>query len=136
MVLSPAFPSRLLSAFPPGTPVIRLTLEEALQRVAQGVGSGVNGTSMTSRQAKRVKILGLLRHAKSDWGDSDKRDFDRGLNVRGRKGAALMGAHIREYGVRWDMLLASPAERVRRTLEAAELGKRVDFDERLYLADT
>ena len=39
VMLSPAFPSRLLSAFPEGTPVIRLTLEEALQRVAQGVGN-------------------------------------------------------------------------------------------------
>ncbi|MAM40874.1 MAG: helicase [Erythrobacter sp.] len=38
IVLSPAFPSRLLSAFPEGTPVIRLTLAEALQRVANGVG--------------------------------------------------------------------------------------------------
>ena len=37
IVLSPAFPSRLLSAFPPGTPITRLTLDEALQRVAQGV---------------------------------------------------------------------------------------------------
>lgn len=37
VVLSSAFPSRLLSAFPKGTPVIRLTLEEALQRVAEGV---------------------------------------------------------------------------------------------------
>ena len=37
VVLSPAFPSRLLSAFPPDTPVIRLTLEEALQRIAAGV---------------------------------------------------------------------------------------------------
>ena len=40
VVLSPAFPSRLLTAFPAGTPVIRLTLAEALQRVAAGV-SGV-----------------------------------------------------------------------------------------------
>ncbi len=39
IVLSPAFPSRLLPAFPPGTPVTRLTLEEALQRVAKGVGT-------------------------------------------------------------------------------------------------
>ena len=39
VVLSPAFPSRLLSAFPEGTPVIRMTLEEALQRVANGVGA-------------------------------------------------------------------------------------------------
>ncbi|AOR75820.1 ATP-dependent DNA helicase [Novosphingobium resinovorum] len=34
VVLSPAFPSRLLSAFPAGTPIRRVTLEEALQRVA------------------------------------------------------------------------------------------------------
>jgi ATP-dependent DNA helicase DinG len=38
VVLSPAFPTRLLSAFPVGTPVIRVTLEEALQRVANGIG--------------------------------------------------------------------------------------------------
>lgn len=38
VVLSPAFPTRLLPAFPPGTPVIRLTLEQALQRVANGIG--------------------------------------------------------------------------------------------------
>ena len=39
VVLSPAFPTRLLSAFPEGTPITRLTLEEALQRVANGVVS-------------------------------------------------------------------------------------------------
>ena len=37
VVLSPAFPSRLLSAFPVGTPVLRVTLEEALQRVSASV---------------------------------------------------------------------------------------------------
>jgi ATP-dependent DNA helicase DinG len=39
IVLSSAFPSRLLSAFPPGTRVRRLTLDEALHRVAAGVFS-------------------------------------------------------------------------------------------------
>lgn len=39
VVLSSAFPSRLLSAFPPGTPVHRLSLDEALQRVAAGVSA-------------------------------------------------------------------------------------------------
>ena len=34
VVLSSAFPSRLLSAFPEGTPIRRISLEEALQRVA------------------------------------------------------------------------------------------------------
>ncbi|OCC22727.1 helicase [Croceicoccus estronivorus] len=37
VVLSAAFPSRLLTAFPKGTPVIRLTLDEALQRIASSV---------------------------------------------------------------------------------------------------
>lgn len=81
-----------------------------------------------------MKVLGLLRHAKSDWGASDKRDFDRGLNDRGRRGAALIGGHIRDHGVRWDLLLASPAERVRQTLDAAGLDAPPHFDERLYLA--
>jgi len=39
IVLSPAFPTRLLSAFPKGTPVVRCTLEEALQRIGNGLSS-------------------------------------------------------------------------------------------------
>jgi ATP-dependent DNA helicase DinG len=39
VVLSSAFPSRLLSAFPKGTPVVRCTLDEALQRLAGGLSS-------------------------------------------------------------------------------------------------
>ncbi|ABC62679.1 SixA phosphatase family protein [Erythrobacter litoralis] len=81
-----------------------------------------------------MKTLGLLRHAKSDWDDMSKRDFDRGLNARGRRGAALMGAHIREGEQSWDVVLASPAERVKRTLESAELGVSPQFDQRLYLS--
>ena len=51
VVLSAAFPSRLLSAFPPGTPVTRLTLEEALHRIGGSVFGGdsgdVSGTEVT-----------------------------------------------------------------------------------------
>ena len=83
-----------------------------------------------------MKKLGLLRHAKSDWGPSDKRDFDRGLNARGKRGAALMGAHVREQGVAWDRLIASPARRVQLTLESAAIGPAPQWDERLYLAST
>lgn len=83
-----------------------------------------------------MKRLGLLRHAKSDWGQSDKRDFDRGLNGRGKRGAALMGAHVREHGAAWDRLLASPARRVQLTLESAAIGPAPAWDERLYLAST
>jgi ATP-dependent DNA helicase DinG len=44
VVLSSAFPSRLLTAFPPDAPVTRLSLEEALHRV----GSGVSALPVTS----------------------------------------------------------------------------------------
>jgi phosphohistidine phosphatase len=83
-----------------------------------------------------LKILGLLRHAKSDWDDMALRDFDRGLNDRGRRGAALMGKHIRMHGVKWDAMLASPAERVKRTMDASRLEIPARWDERAYLADS
>lgn len=82
-----------------------------------------------------MKTLGLLRHAKSDWDDVSLRDYDRGLNDRGRRGAAVIGGHIRAHGVAWDLLLASPAERVKRTLDAARLKIPVRWEERVYLAD-
>lgn len=83
-----------------------------------------------------VKILGLLRHAKSDWNDGTQRDFDRGLNERGRKGAALIGQHIVDHGVNWGALLASPAERVKLTVEHGLPSLEPVFDKRLYLASS
>ena len=90
--------------------------------------------NLPKRGKTEVKILGLLRHAKSDWDDISKRDFDRGLNKRGRRGAALIGEHIRQHGIQWDLIIASPAERVQRTLESAMPDSPVTFDDRLYLA--
>jgi len=81
-----------------------------------------------------MKILGLLRHAKSDWDDTNQRDFDRGLNARGRRGAQVIGDHIRDHGVTWDRLIASPAVRVKQTLHAALPAVTPVFDQRLYLA--
>ncbi len=91
-----------------------------------------------------MKTIGLFRHAKSDWHDARARDFDRGLNERGRKGAALMGRHIHEYdvghGLGWDRILASPAVRVAETIElgAAEIGIEIPivWDRRIYLASS
>lgn len=83
-----------------------------------------------------MKVLGLLRHAKSDWDDTSQRDFDRGVNERGLRGARLMGAHIRDHGIAWEQLLASPAIRVRQTLEAAIPNLQPQFDQRIYLAET
>ena len=81
-----------------------------------------------------MKILGLLRHAKSEWDDMAKRDFDRGLNDRGRRGAVLIGDHIRKHGIKWEKLVASPAVRVCETLDAGLPAITPIYDEKLYLA--
>ncbi len=87
-----------------------------------------------------MKILGLFRHAKSDWHDPRARDFDRPLNQRGRLGAALMGQHIRDHGLDWDRILASPAIRSAETIEiACQASGRpvaVNWDRRIYLASS
>jgi phosphohistidine phosphatase len=82
-----------------------------------------------------VKRLGLLRHAKSDLDNLSVRDFDRGLNARGRRGAALMGRYIAALPFAWDLVLASPAARVKHTLAASGLTVPTRFEERAYLAD-
>lgn len=87
-----------------------------------------------------MKLLGLFRHAKSDWADPRARDFDRPLNKRGRAGAAVMGRHIRDHGVAWDHVISSPAVRCTETVEiAAEAAGRplaVNWDRRIYLASS
>lgn len=87
-----------------------------------------------------MKTLGLFRHAKSDWHDPRARDFDRPLNLRGEKGAGLMGRHIFDHSVKWDKVIASPAVRVAETIElAAKAAGRpiaVNWDRRIYLASS
>jgi phosphohistidine phosphatase len=85
-----------------------------------------------------MKTLTLLRHAKSAWDDPARRDFDRPLNRKGRRAAWLIGAEMRERGLAFDRVVASPAARVVETL--ADVGEaygqpiRARYDERLYLA--
>ncbi len=87
-----------------------------------------------------MKILGLFRHAKSDWHDPRARDIDRPLNERGRKGAAVMGRHVRDHGIAWDRIVSSPAIRCAETIEiACEAAGRqaaVNWDRRIYLASS
>lgn len=85
-----------------------------------------------------MKTLTLLRHAKSAWDDPAARDFDRPLNRKGRRAACRVGAEMRERGLAFDRVIASPAARVVETL--ADVGEgygepiRASYDERLYLA--
>jgi phosphohistidine phosphatase len=87
-----------------------------------------------------MKILGLYRHAKSDWHDARARDFDRPLNGRGRRGAVAMAAHIHQHGQDFARVIASPAVRVAETIEigADAIGATfaVNWDRRIYLASS
>lgn len=85
-----------------------------------------------------MKTLLLLRHAKSSWKDTSLTDFERPLNRRGRRAAALIGRFLRRKNVQPDLILSSPAVRARSTieivLESSQLRVEPRYDERLYLA--
>jgi phosphohistidine phosphatase len=85
-----------------------------------------------------MKTLSLLRHAKSSWDDPVERDFDRPLNGRGHRAARRMGEWLKEESLAFDTVLASPALRIKQTLEGVEagLGARLSpqYDKRIYMA--
>ncbi len=61
----------------------------------------------------------LLRHAKSDWGDTSLDDADRPLAPRGEKAAKAIGQEISRLSLTPDLILCSPARRARDTLAIA-----------------
>ena len=63
-----------------------------------------------------MKVLYLMRHAKSSWKDPSLEDFDRPLNKRGRKAGKAMAKHFRDNGVRPALVLCSAAVRAQETL--------------------
>jgi len=86
-----------------------------------------------------MRTLYVLRHAKSDWGDSSLKDFDRPLNDRGRKAAKAIGKELRKRKIKPDLVLASPAERAKQTLKRVQDAHGTPFevteDARIYLAE-
>ncbi|MGK2910016.1 MAG: SixA phosphatase family protein [Sphingobium sp.] len=87
-----------------------------------------------------MKRLTLLRHAKSGWDDPVKRDFDRPLNEKGERAAALMGRFAQDQDMSFDLLIASPAVRVVETLDhfIGGYGRDIEtmWDRRIYLASS
>lgn len=85
-----------------------------------------------------MKTLTLLRHAKSGWDDPVARDFDRPLNPKGQRAAALVGRHLRSAGAAFDHVIASPALRVVQTIEHVGKGYGAtiepEWERRIYLA--
>ena len=58
-----------------------------------------------------MKILLIVRHAKSSWKDPHLVDHQRPLNKRGKKAAPEMGRRLKKRGVRPDMIVSSDARR-------------------------
>jgi phosphohistidine phosphatase len=85
-----------------------------------------------------MKTLTLLRHAKSSWDDPVARDFDRPLNAKGRRAAAMIGRHLKAEKFAFDHILASPAIRVIETLDEvwSGYGRTLEpvWNRALYLA--
>ena len=90
VILSAAMPSRLLKAYPPGVPVRRVPLDEAIAVVEQRLAAGV----VPSIRSGEMKRLTILRHAKSSWDDASLADFNRPLNDRGWKAARRVGREL------------------------------------------
>lgn len=63
------------------------------------------------------RILILMRHAKSDWGDESLSDRERPLNRRGRRDAPRMAQWLAESDLIPDLILSSSSERTRETAE-------------------
>jgi phosphohistidine phosphatase len=81
-----------------------------------------------------MKSLTLFRHAKTERDSVTGRDFDRRLLERGAEDSKRMGQEIRALGIKFDLVLSSPAARAAETAELAGLEAR--FDERIYDAAT
>ena len=64
-----------------------------------------------------MKTLYLVRHAKSDWKNSNTGDFDRPLNDRGMKSAPLIATMLKKKKVLPELVIASPANRAITTAE-------------------
>lgn len=58
-----------------------------------------------------MRILTLVRHAKSSRDYPELSDFERPLHTRGRKDAPLVAARLRKADIKPDLLISSPATR-------------------------
>ena len=72
-----------------------------------------------------MKLLILVRHAKSSWDDPDLEDIDRPLNNRGKKDAPEMGQRLFKQGIIPDRVISSPARRALST--AKKITKELNY---------
>lgn len=86
-----------------------------------------------------LRTITLLRHAKSSWSMENVADENRVLNDRGERDAPIMGARLKQHGIRPSLILSSSAARAWQTAKivAHEIGYPIEFLQKepaLYLA--
>lgn len=62
-----------------------------------------------------MKVLYLIRHAKSSWDYPELKDIDRPLGSRGLRDAPFMAQLLKEKGIVPDKIVSSPAKRAHST---------------------
>lgn len=77
-----------------------------------------------------------MRHAKSNWDNSEVSDFERPLNEFGLKAAPFMGNVIYKYDFKPELIISSPAKRAKQTAvlvkAVAEIKIEIEFRDELY----
>lgn len=63
-----------------------------------------------------MKVLCLVRHAKSSWDNPTLDDTKRLLNKRGERDAPRMANRLKEKNIAFDLILCSPSQRTLQTL--------------------
>ncbi len=85
------------------------------------------------------KKLFLVRHAKTEEGSIEKRDFDRVLTNRGLQDATRLGKYYNSKGIKPDQIISSDAARAFATAElmASQMGyelSRIHINHEIYEA--
>ncbi|MDP3149612.1 MAG: histidine phosphatase family protein [Ignavibacteria bacterium] len=86
-----------------------------------------------------MKILYIVRHAKSSWESGITKDFDRPLNNRGNHSADIMSKFISEKEIKIEKIVSSPAKRAITTAKifakALKINEsEIQLEEKIYEA--
>lgn len=76
-----------------------------------------------------MKMLYLIRHAKSSWDYPELKDIDRPLGSRGLRDAPFMAEMLKKEGVHPDKIVSSPAKRAHSTALFFARAQGIDPDD-------
>ncbi len=86
-----------------------------------------------------MKILHLLRHAKSDWSKGAESDHDRPIGSRGKRSAKELAGFLRSKEIQADMVFVSDSKRTLQTFKSIQkrhtISQKIIVSNEVYLAD-